>query len=106
MEQSAKRVQKGRSMKGYQGYSEREDADRLKLRKPGLDDGARISALIESCKPLDTNSTYCYILLCRDFADTCVVAEESGEIIAFYPSSKITNKVWPFYRYLGHLTIE
>jgi hypothetical protein len=23
-----------------------------------------------------------------------------------YPSSKITNKVWPFYRYLGHLTIE
>lgn len=83
MEQSAKRVQKGRSMKGYQGYSEREDADRLKLRKPGLDDGARISALIESCKPLDTNSTYCYLLLCRDFADTCVVAEEGGEIVAF-----------------------
>ena len=83
MEQSAKRVQKSRSMKGYQGYSEREDADRLKLRKPGLDDGARISALIESCKPLDTNSTYCYLLLCRDFADTCVVAEEGGEIIAF-----------------------
>lgn len=27
-------------------------------------------------------------------------------IIKAYPSSKITNKVWPFYRYLGHLTIE
>jgi L-2,4-diaminobutyric acid acetyltransferase len=70
-------------MKGGQGSSENEDSSGLKLRNPRLDDGAGISALIETCKPLDTNSTYCYLLLCRDFAKTCVVAEEEGEIIAF-----------------------
>lgn len=65
------------------GDADPEDADQLILRKPRLDDGAMISELVQSCKPLDTNSTYCYLLLSRDFAETCVVAEDRGEIVAF-----------------------
>ena len=83
MVQLSKRLQEARSMKSDQGSSDSEDVGRLKFRKPRLNDGARISELIRSCKPQDINSTYCYLLLCRDFADTCVVAEEGGEIVAF-----------------------
>lgn len=53
------------------------------LRRPRVSDGAKISALIGSCKPLDQNSLYSYLLLCRHFADTCVVAEEGEEIVGF-----------------------
>ncbi len=55
----------------------------LVLRKPEVADGAKIFALVESCKPLDKNSVYSYLLLCHHFADTCVVAEEEGDIVAF-----------------------
>jgi len=55
----------------------------LVLRKPEVSDGAKIFALVESCKPLDKNSVYSYLLLCHHFADTCVVAELDGEIAAF-----------------------
>jgi L-2,4-diaminobutyric acid acetyltransferase len=32
---------------------------------------------------LDLNSPYCYLLLCSHFADTSLVAEQSGEIVGF-----------------------
>lgn len=32
---------------------------------------------------LDLNSPYTYLMLCRYFADTCVVAEEDGEPLGF-----------------------
>jgi len=32
---------------------------------------------------LDKNSAYLYLLLCRDFADTCVVAEIDGSVVGF-----------------------
>lgn len=53
------------------------------FRPPQLDDGAEIQELIASCEPLDVNSTYCYLLLCKHFADTCVVAEQAGEAVGF-----------------------
>ena len=53
------------------------------LRKPEVSDGANIFNLVEACKPLDRNSVYGYLLLCHHFADTCVVAELDGEIVAF-----------------------
>lgn len=55
----------------------------LDIRRPRVCDGAKISALVRSCKPLDQNSLYSYLLLCRHFADTCVVAEEGEEIVGF-----------------------
>ncbi len=53
------------------------------LRRPRLSDGAAIHRLVDECKPLDLNSVYSYLLLCKHHCETCVVAEEQGEIIAF-----------------------
>ena len=53
------------------------------FRKPEVSDGAKIFGLVEACKPLDRNSVYSYLLLCHHFAETCVVAELEGEIVAF-----------------------
>ncbi|HNT72069.1 MAG: diaminobutyrate acetyltransferase [Methanothrix sp.] len=53
------------------------------LRRPEVSDGAKISALANSCEPLDGNSAYSYLLLCHHFADTCSVAELDGEIVGF-----------------------
>ncbi len=53
------------------------------LRRPEVSDGAKISDLVGSCKQLDRNSVYSYLLLCHHFADTCIVAELKGDIVAF-----------------------
>ncbi|MET1754831.1 diaminobutyrate acetyltransferase [Novosphingobium sp. RD2P27] len=53
---------------------------RFTFRCPRPEDGFRIASLIARCPPLDTNSVYCNLLQCSDFADTCVVAERNGEI--------------------------
>jgi len=63
--------------------SEIRETKELVLREPCISDGARICALVESCKPLDRNSAYCYLLLCHHFAHTCMVAESAGKIVAF-----------------------
>ena len=73
--------------------------DEVVLRRPGVEDGAAIHALVDQCKPLDLNSIYSYLLLCQHFADTCVVAEKDSEIIAFTsgyipPSRPDTFFVW------------
>lgn len=51
-----------------------------KLRTPTIEDGAGIFELIRRNPPLDVNSCYLYLLLCKDFADTCVVAEMDGRV--------------------------
>ncbi|PKM22612.1 MAG: diaminobutyrate acetyltransferase [Gammaproteobacteria bacterium HGW-Gammaproteobacteria-14] len=53
------------------------------LRKPDSEDGADLHALVSRCKPLDENSTYCNLLQCTHFADTCVAAEMNGELVGF-----------------------
>ncbi len=52
-------------------------------RHPRFNDGLTIYNLIKSCPPLDINSVYYYYVLCRDFAETCVVAEWNKKIIGF-----------------------
>ena len=59
------------------------ESNKLVLRKPHVEDAVKIHALINACKPLELNSVYSYLLLCKHFADTCVVAEENDEILAF-----------------------
>lgn len=44
-------------------------------------DGPALHQLIAACPPLDCNSRYAYLLLCRDFAQTSAVAEEAGELV-------------------------
>ena len=66
---------------------------------PRAEDGPRINALIAACPPLDTNSLYCNLLQCSDFAETCVVAECEGRILGWIsgyspPASPDTVFVW------------
>ncbi len=46
-------------------------------------DGVAIRCLVDASKPLDANSTYAYLLLCRHFADTCVHAKRDGRTVGF-----------------------
>lgn len=68
-------------------------------RVPRVSDGKGIHDLIRSCPPLDVNSSYCYLLLCKHFADTCVLAEDAGDVVGFVsayrkPRAPDTIFVW------------
>lgn len=39
--------------------------------------------LVESCPPLDTNSSYCNLLQCSHFASTSIAAEMDGDLVGF-----------------------
>ena len=58
-------------------------AVKMNYRHPLFEEGLAIYQLIKSCPPLDTNSIYYYYILCRDFSETCVVAEQNHQIMGF-----------------------
>lgn len=69
------------------------------FRKPKIKDGSLIWKLVQDCGTLDVNSTYTYLLLCKYFADTCMVAELKGELVGFVtgyfpPTSDETLFLW------------
>lgn len=50
---------------------------------PRLEDGRHLWRIARDSKTLDLNSPYSYVLWCRDFAATSVVARADGEIRGF-----------------------
>ncbi len=72
----------------------------LKLDTPRVDDGAAIWRIARDSKTLDLNSSYSYLLWCRDFAATSVVARDgAGEPVGFItgyvrPQQPRTLLVW------------
>jgi L-2,4-diaminobutyric acid acetyltransferase len=52
----------------------------LIFRKPMARDARDVNDLVAACPPLDTNSLYCNLLQCTHFADTCLLAEQDGDI--------------------------
>lgn len=72
----------------------------VRLRRPNDGDGYALHQLVARCQPLDTNSVYCNLLQCADFADTAIAAETaSGELVGFIsgyrpPSRPDTLFVW------------
>lgn len=50
------------------------------LRRPTDSDAISIHRLIADTAVLDLNSTYAYLLMATDFADTCIVAERDGDL--------------------------
>lgn len=69
------------------------------FKAPTLDDGANIWRLAKETGTLDLNSSYAYLMWCRDFADTSIVAEHDGRFGGFVtgylrPSSPRTLMVW------------
>ncbi|MEV0265583.1 diaminobutyrate acetyltransferase [Streptomyces sp. NPDC050617] len=72
----------------------------LKLDTPCLEDGAAIWRIARDSEVLDLNSSYSYLLWCRDFAATSAVARsEGGEPVGFVtgyirPERPRTLVVW------------
>ncbi|TSE00177.1 diaminobutyrate acetyltransferase [Skermania sp. ID1734] len=69
------------------------------LRRPQLADGAHLWRLATDSGVLDANSSYAYVLWCRDFTDTTVIAEKDGEVVGFItgyrrPAAPDTLFVW------------
>lgn len=60
--------------------------------KPRVRDGAAIHRLIESCKPLDVNSLYAYLLLCEHHAETCVIAHSEKRVVGFVSAYRIPER--------------
>lgn len=70
----------------------------LLLRAPLREDAANIWRLAGACD-LDHNAPYMYLVWCRDFADTSLIAEVDGDIAGFVigyrrPTEPATLFVW------------
>ncbi|GAA2289476.1 diaminobutyrate acetyltransferase [Streptomyces kunmingensis] len=72
----------------------------FQLDQPSVADGAAIWRIARDSKVLDLNSSYSYLLWCRDFAATSAVArDETGEVAGFVtgyirPDRPDTLVVW------------
>ncbi|GAA4919524.1 L-2,4-diaminobutyric acid acetyltransferase [Stackebrandtia albiflava] len=55
----------------------------FRLATPTLDDGGRMWELAKATGTLDVNSRYSYVLWCRDFAATSVVANDGDRLAGF-----------------------
>ncbi|MEV5367180.1 diaminobutyrate acetyltransferase [Streptomyces cellulosae] len=72
----------------------------LQIDRPTVADGAVLWRIARDSKVLDLNSSYSYLLWCRDFAATSAVArDERGEAVGFItgylrPDSPRTLLVW------------
>lgn len=53
------------------------------FRAPKVTDGTGIWRIVKDSGVLDLNSTYLYLLLCKDFAETCMVAEQGNKLVGF-----------------------
>lgn len=74
--------------------------NKIRFRKPRAQDGSEVYRLVKRCPPLDTNSMYCNLLQCGDFADTSIAAfDDSGRLVGFVsgyrpPERQDTLFVW------------
>ena len=68
------------------------DTTAIKFRTASLPDACKIWQLVGNSGVLDENSRYCYLLLCRDFSDTCVVACRDDEIVGFVTAYRPPNR--------------
>ncbi len=62
------------------------------VRPPRIADAQALHALINQCPPLDTNSLYCNLLQCLHFAETCIVAEQAGRLVAFISGYRLPDQ--------------
>ncbi|MDT7841354.1 diaminobutyrate acetyltransferase [Streptomyces justiciae] len=72
----------------------------LRIDRPSVTDGAALWRIARDSKALDLNSSYSYLLWCRDFAATSAVARDGrGEAVGFVtgyvrPDRPRTLLVW------------
>jgi L-2,4-diaminobutyric acid acetyltransferase len=75
------------------------EADPIRFRAPVVEDGPEVWRLVNEVGTLDPNSSYTYVLLCRDFSETCLLAERDGQLQGFVtgyrpPAHPDTIFVW------------
>lgn len=71
----------------------------VRFRSPMVDDAKSIWQLCRDSRQLDLNSSYAYLLLTRDFADTSVIAEAGNTAVGYIvgyvrPNAPDTVFVW------------
>lgn len=71
----------------------------VSIGSPEITDGPALRDLAAASKVLDVNSRYAYLLWCRDFAGTSVVARSQGRVVGFVtgyrrPDEPGTLMVW------------
>lgn len=55
----------------------------MNFRSPTEGDGARVWRLLARTGGLERNTCYAYVLLFSDFGQTCLLAEQDGELLGF-----------------------
>ncbi|GAA2968816.1 diaminobutyrate acetyltransferase [Actinokineospora diospyrosa] len=69
------------------------------ITEPSTEDGSELWRIARDSRSLDLNSSYAYLLWCRDFADTSAVALVDGRPVGFVigfvrPAAPDTVVVW------------
>lgn len=69
------------------------------FRRPCTQDGVAVWHAVERAGTLEQNTAYFYLIFCSDFANTCLIAEEDGEVAGFVigyqpPTEPRTAFVW------------
>lgn len=87
------------------------DPDGVAVRGAIIDEGALLWELARDAGGIDLNSPYAYMMQCRNFHETCVVAEVFGTPAGFVTAHRVPNRphalfVWqvavlPEFRGLG-----
>jgi diaminobutyrate acetyltransferase len=72
---------------------------RVGFRAPRIEDGAAVWRIARDSEVLDLNSSYTYLMWCRDFAKSSIVATVDGEVGGFVtgyirPEKPDTVMVW------------
>ncbi|MDT7748845.1 MAG: L-2,4-diaminobutyric acid acetyltransferase, partial [Pseudonocardiales bacterium] len=75
------------------------EAPPVRIEAPTVDDGVEVWRIARDSKVLDVNSRYAYLLWCRDFAETTVVARAGRRVLGFVtgyrrPEEPNTLLVW------------
>lgn len=68
------------------------DADGVGIRAPSHDDGALLWEIARAAGTLDVNSPYAYMMQCRNFRNTCAVAEVYGRPAGFVTAHRLPDR--------------
>ena len=76
-------VQKDLSVDDIESGQQSPSVSQRRLRRPTAADALGVHRLVADSGVLDLNSTYAYLLLSTDFADTSIVGERDGRVCGF-----------------------
>lgn len=64
-------------------------APELEVATPTMRDAQAIWRIVVDSGVLDENSLYLYLLLCRDFSSTCLVARQGNQVVGFVTAYRL-----------------